>query len=226
MPLPLTLVLYSGKQVWSAPLQSRDLFSNYAAPWPIDHIPQQAYWLIDLKKQSLNHSLQANSLFGLICRIQHNQGLAHLSELMQTVLDARPDPSLLRDLAGWINQAVLPRCLPDLDFPRHLHLKDIRAMLEDNSDSWLHQWEAQGIQKGLAQGLSQGLSQGLQRGLQAQQNTLIRQLRRKFGRLPNRYKQQIAKATSRQLTTWSLLLLDAPTVDEVFLPSPAPHKAT
>ncbi len=210
-------MLYSGKQAWSAPLQSRDLFSNYAAPWPIDHIPQQVYWLIDLKKQSLNHSLQANSLFGLICRIQHNQGLAHLSELMQTVLDARPDPSLLRDLAAWVNQAVLPRCLPDLDFPRHLHLKDIRVMLEDNSDSWLHQWEAQGIQKGLAQ----GLSQGLQRGLQAQQSTLIRQLRRKFGRLPNMRKQQIVQANTRQLTAWSLKLLDAATLDEVFQ-SPSP----
>jgi len=161
----LTLVLYSGKQAWSAPLQSR--------------------------------------------------------ELMQTVLDARPDPSLLRDLAAWVNQAVLPRCLPDLDFPRHLHLKDIRVMLEDNSDSWLHQWEAQGIQKGLAQGLSQGLSQGLQRGLQAQQSTLIRQLRRKFGRLPNMPKQQIVQANTRQLTAWSLKLLDAATLDEVFQ-SPSP----
>ncbi len=222
LPIPVMLVLYSGKQAWTASTRSQDLFPALAPPWPIDHIPQQAYWLIDLKKQSLSHSLQASSLFGLICRIQHNQGLAHLSELMQTVLDACPDPNLLRDLAAWINQAILPRCLPNLELPQHLHLKDIRAMLEDNSDSWLHQWEAQGIQKGLAQ----GLSQGLQRGLQTQQSTLIRQLRRKFGRLPNRYKQQIAKATSRQLTTWSLLLLDAPTVDEVFLPSPAPHKAT
>ncbi len=220
LPLPVMLVLYSGKQAWNAPLRSGHLFFDFSIPWFADHIPQQSYLLIDLKKQSLDQSLQSNNLFALVCRMQHNQGLEHLSQLMQTVLDTCADASLLRDLASWVNQAVLPRCLPNLDIPHHLHVKDIHAMLEDNSDSWLHQWETQGIQKGLAQGISQGISQGrsegLRKGLRAQQNTLIRQLRHKFGRLPATRKQLIAQATARQIRTWSLRLLDARNLDHVF----------
>ena len=220
LPLPVMMVLYSGKQAWNAPLQSSHLFFDFSSQWLEGHIPQQTYLLIDLKKQSLEQSFQADNLFALVCRMQHNQGLEHLSELMQTVLDTCTDTNLLRDLAAWVNQAVLPRCLPNLDIPHHLHLKDIRAMLEDNSDSWLHQWEAQGIQKGLAQGISQGISQGrsegLRKGLRAQQNTLIRQLRHKFGRLPTERKIQITQATARQISNWSLSLLDAHTLQDVF----------
>jgi len=219
LPLPMMLVLYSGKQTWNAPTRSQDLFPKLGPPWPADHIPKQTYLLIDLKKQTLNHSLQPANLFMLICRIQHNQGLAHLNELMQTVLDTCSDMTLLRDLAAWVNQAILPRCLPNLDLPQHLHLKDIRAMLEDNADSWLHQWEAQGIQK--------GLQEGLQKGLQAQQDTLARLIRHKFGKLPNARRQQLSTADSRQLTAWSLQLLDANTLDEVFQPSASrPRKSS
>ena len=220
LPLPVMMVLYSGKQAWNAPLQSRHLFFDFSTPWLADHIPLQSYLLIDLKKQSLEQSFQADNLFALVCRMQHNHGLEHLSQLMQTVLDTCADAGLLRDLAAWVNQAVLPRCLPNLDIPYHLHLKDIRAMLDDNSDSWLHQWEAQGIQKGLAQGISQGISQGrsegLRKGLRAQQHTLIRQLSHKFGRLPTVRKQQIKQATTRQIRIWSLRLLDARNLDHVF----------
>ena len=87
-------------------------------------------------------------------------------------------------------------------------------MLEDNSDSWLHQWESQGIQKGLVQGLQQGRRQ-------AQQNTLIRQIRHKFGRLPRARHQQLIQANSRQLAVWSLLVLDAATLDDLFRAGPS-----
>ena len=201
LPVPLMLVLYSGKQAWTVPTCSQDLFPALATPWPIDHIPRQAYWLIDLKKQSLNPSLPSSSLFGLICRIQHNHGLADLSKLMQTVLNICSDEALLRDLAAWLNQAILPRCLPNLDLPQHLRLKDIHAMLEDNADSWLHQWEAQGIQKGL-------------------QSTLLSLLQHKFGAMQDIYRQHVAQGNSQQLAAWSLRVLDADTIDEVFQARP------
>ncbi|HRL22322.1 MAG TPA: Rpn family recombination-promoting nuclease/putative transposase [Alcaligenes sp.] len=205
LPVPLMLVLYSGKQAWTASIYSQDLFSAQAPPWPVDHIPRQAYWLIDLKKQSLNQSLPSHSVFGLICRIQHNHGLAHLSELMQTVLNTCPDGALMQDLAAWVNQAILPRCLPNLDLPQHLHLKDIRAMLEDNSDSWLHQWEAQGIEKGRQEGL---------------QSTLLSLIQHKFGRVLDMYWHCVAQGSPQQLAVWSVRVLDADTVDEVFQTPP------
>ena len=199
------LILYSGKQAWTAPIRSQDLFSDLGLPWLADHIPRQTYWLIDLKKHALDHSLPSTNLFGLICRIQHNQGLAHLSALMQTVLDVCPDETLLTDIAAWVNQVILPHCLPDLDLPHHLHLKDIRTMLDDNSDSWLHQWEAQGIEKGMQTGLQKGL-----------QSTLLSLVQHKFGAMQDKHRQYVEQASLQQLSTWSLNVLDAKTVDEVF----------
>lgn len=213
LPTPLMLILYSGKQTWTAPIHRQDLFSDLGLPWLANHIPRQAYCLIDLKKHALDHSLPSNNLFGLICRIQHNQGLAHLSTLMQTVLDVCPDETLLTDIAAWVNQVILPRCLPDLDLPHHLHLKDIRAMLEDHSDSWLHQWEAQGIEKGLQKGRREGLQKGVQRGLQS---ALLNLLQYKFGAIQDPHKQYVNQASPEQLTIWSLAVLDAKSVDEVF----------
>ena len=205
LPQPLNLVLYSGKQAWTAATCTQDLFSPSHSLLPPGHKPQQAYLLIDLKQQTLKPCLQPMNLFRLICRIQHNQGLDDLNKLIQTVLDTCSDVALLRDLATWINQTILPRCLPRQDLPHQLHLKDIRAMLEDNSDSWLHQWEAQGIAK------------GLEKGLYIQRSTLARMIRHKFGSLPATRKQQLEHASSRQLAHWSLQLLDALTLDEVFL---------
>ncbi len=214
LPIPIILVLYSGKPAWTAPVQCTSFFSTADYPLLLEHIPQQTYWLIDLKKHTMSRSLQEPNLFLLFCQLQHNQGLAHVSALLQTALNTCQDQTFLRDLAAWINQLVLPRCLPHLTLPHHVHLKDIRAMLEDNSDSWLHQWESQGIQKGLVQGLQQGRRQ-------AQQNTLIRQIRHKFGRLPRARHQQLIQASSRQLAVWSLLVLDAATLDDLFHAGPS-----
>ena len=206
LPVPVMLVLYSGKATWRAPVRSRELFPPLQEPCLVDHIPQQAYWLIDLKKLSIEHSLQTESLFILICQIQHNQGLEHLNKLMQTVLEQHLDQSLLRDLASWINQAILPSHLPRQPFPHHTYLKDIQTMLEKHADSWTHQWEAQGFQKG---------------SLKAQQTTLLRLLHHKFGKLPKSRRQQLMQAGSRQLSIWSLRVLDSLTLDDVFVAAPS-----
>lgn len=70
-------------------------------------------------------------------------------------------------------------------------------MLEDNSDSWLHQWEAQGMQKGL-------------------QSTLLSLIQHKFGAVQDKYQQEAAQGNPQQLAMWSLRVLDASTIDEVF----------
>ena len=126
--------------------------------------------LVDFKKQALNQFLQDSNLFALICRIQHNQGLADVSRLLQTFIEVCSESALLRDMAAWINQVILPRCLPKVDFPHHFHLKDVRTMLDDYSGSWLEQWETQGMKKGRIQGLREGRSEGR---LKAKQEVLL-----------------------------------------------------
>lgn len=65
--------------------------------------------------------------------------------------------------------------------------------------------EKRGLEKGLAKGLREGESLLLQR-----------QLIRKFGPLSEAHRQRIWTATSAQLEAWSLNILDAESLDDVF----------
>lgn len=69
--------------------------------------------------------------------------------------------------------------------------------------------ERLGQQKGIAIGMEKGLLQG-------EVTLLQRQLARKFGPLPEALQQCIQAATPSQLETWSLNILDAETLEEVF----------
>lgn len=79
-------------------------------------------------------------------------------------------------------------------------------MLTEQSRSWTHQWKMEGRQEGREEGRQEGEATLLQR-----------LLTRKFGILPEPLQQRIQTATSAQLETWSLNILDAATLDEVFI---------
>ena len=73
--------------------------------------------------------------------------------------------------------------------------------------------EKRGLEKGLAQGKLDGRLEGK---LEGEATMLQRQLARKFGPLPQPLLQRIQSATPDQLETWSLNILDAATLDDVF----------
>lgn len=77
----------------------------------------------------------------------------------------------------------------------------------------LQKWLKQGLKQGLEQGREEGVRQGLRRG----EATLPRrQIERRFGTVPQWALQCIEKASSRQLETWALQLLDAAVIEDVF----------
>lgn len=78
-------------------------------------------------------------------------------------------------------------------------------MLTDHSRSWTHQWKAEGRKEGREEGLQKGASTILQK-----------QLQRKFGALPAATQQRLDSATTQQLETWSLNVLHATTLEQVF----------
>ncbi|HWK61093.1 MAG TPA: DUF4351 domain-containing protein [Eoetvoesiella sp.] len=88
-------------------------------------------------------------------------------------------------------------------------LLEITDMLADQSRSWTHQWKMEGLQEGRQEGRREGRQEG-------ELVLLQRQLTRKFGPLPETTQQRLKAATSAQLETWSLNILDAATLEEVF----------
>jgi hypothetical protein len=73
--------------------------------------------------------------------------------------------------------------------------------------------EKRGMEKGLEKGLEKGRHYGLREG---EAMMLQRQLTRKFGPLSEAQQQRILTATPAQLETWSLNILDAERLEDVF----------
>ena len=72
----------------------------------------------------------------------------------------------------------------------------------------------EGMQQGIQQGMQKGMQQGVQQG---EQNVLQRLLVRRFGPLDNQTRQRLQQATAQELECWADNILDARTLDEVFI---------
>jgi hypothetical protein len=74
----------------------------------------------------------------------------------------------------------------------------------------------EGLQQGVQQGIQQGVQQGIQQGLQQGEARLLeRQLRLKFGELPQDVLRRLAEADEPTLLAWSERVLSASRLDDV-----------
>ena len=75
---------------------------------------------------------------------------------------------------------------------------------------WTKEWEQQGMQK--------GMQQGLQEGRQVEGVLLLTKLlHRRFGSIPDDMQQRLAHASTEELETWAENLMDATTLEDVFI---------
>jgi flagellar biosynthesis/type III secretory pathway protein FliH len=78
----------------------------------------------------------------------------------------------------------------------------------------IEQGRQQGLEQGLEQGRQQGLEQGRQQAIQA---LLLRQLRLRFGdAVDSHVEQRVGTASAEQLETWSMRVISAVTLAELF----------
>jgi len=117
----------------------------------------------------------------------------------------KADRTLRRAFVRWVRYVLLPRALPDVDIPQVDDLLEIKDMLTEHSRSWTHQWKMEGVAEGRQEGRQEAAVAMLQG-----------QLTRKFGSLPESIQQRLKAATTADLETWSLSILDATSLDEVF----------
>lgn len=107
-------------------------------------------------------------------------------------------------------------------------LMEVRNMLVTRMEQWMERWKEQSteqlkehlkeqwLQEGEQRGEQRGLQQGRQLGRQQGEATLLlRQLERRFGDLPGWVTDRVLAADSVLLEKWSLLVLDALSLEEV-----------
>ena len=111
---------------------------------------------------------------------------------------------------------------------KYLKFIDIYAELTDNDlDRYRRQYPEEDrivtgyFQRAREAAEKQGIEQGIEQGrAQGERAVLERLLRRRFGALPPDAAERLRQATRPFLATWADNLLDARTLDEVFLSTP------
>ena len=104
---------------------------------------------------------------------------------------------------------------------KYIDFIDIYTAMDDNQ---MHEYQTRYPQENqkmatlterlLNEGMQQGIQQGMQQG---EQNVLQRQLVRRFGPLDSQARQRLQHATAQELECWADNILDARTLDEVFI---------
>ena len=81
--------------------------------------------------------------------------------------------------------------------------------------------EERGIERGIEKGIEEGIEKGIERGIEkgkltSRRETLLRQLRRRFGRLPDELVETIERTDDLdQLDTWLDRVVSAKNLDEM-----------
>ncbi|MCB5362722.1 Rpn family recombination-promoting nuclease/putative transposase [Pusillimonas sp. CC-YST705] len=198
-PAVVPIVVYTGLPPWTAALDIADLIE----PVPQALQPYQArqrYLLIDVRRQAHNEALAQDSLARLLFRLEHNQGpddVAQLTQRLASILQGDEYLDVQRAILTWVRRVLLPRSMPGKKLRRVKTLTEVKMIVQEDPRSWFYQERQKGEQQGQA-------------------TLLSRQLQHKFGTLTPAVQQRLAQASTQQLEVWSLNLLNAATLEQVF----------
>ncbi|MDN5849782.1 MAG: Rpn family recombination-promoting nuclease/putative transposase, partial [Nitrococcus sp.] len=209
LPPVFPLVLYNGDARWRAATSVKPLLDvpPGSALWAYQ--PRMRYYLIEEHRFPQG---KADSLVGLLFRLENCRTSEQLSALVDELLAALAEPSrqvLKRDIATWLCQVLIPTKAVDVDTAKLADLAEVRTMLAERIEQWKKEWKEEGLQKGREEGREEGRSQG-------QAALLARQLERKFGPLPTAFQRRLAGAAPAELERWGVQLLDAQRLEDVF----------
>ncbi len=211
-PLPpvLPVLFYHGKRRWKSSTRFGDLVVCPEAFRP--YLPDFAHHLCDLSAYedadlrgeailqagllALKHIFDPDlgrrlaDILGLLGEVASSPtGLAALEAVLRyltSAADAIDEPTLRR---------ALEQALP-------IHGGTIMPTL-------MEQWTSRARQQGIERGIELGQAQG-------EAALLLRQLERKFARLPPKYRTLLGQADAQTLLRWGERILSAQTVEEVF----------
>lgn len=132
--------------------------------------------------------------------------LQHLVDHLTHHLKGPENRELRRAFAVWINRIVLKRLAPGTILPEVNELNEVQNMLAERVTQWTENWKQEGMQKGIPMGQQKEAAR-----------MLYRQLTRRFGILSIETRQKLENAPTEQLEQWGENLMDAKTLEEVFL---------
>jgi len=209
LPAVLPLVLYHGRQKWRISPSFRELILQ-DDPHLKPFLPDFRYQLHDLS--TLSDEQIRGEVLGRITLLllkhifdpELADQLPGILSLLQKVGAGQDTLEILEILLRYVVKAT-----------GRFDEDDIKTIL---SSSFIEEDIVQTfIDKYIEQGMQQGIQQGMQQGMQQGGNKILTaQLKKRFGTLPGWVEKKIAEADVSAIEEWSLNLLSASTIDEVF----------
>lgn len=197
LPPVLPIVLYNGEPRWTVPLSLHELIDlpNDSPFWPWQ--PTLRYHVID---EGAAAPAAHDTLAALLFELEQCQDLDRLKSLIEALIawfDRHPTLDGLKSAFA----LLVGRLINTMDGGAELtvpeDLLEVRTMLTARAEEWKRQW----IQQGREQGTM---------------TILLRQLERRFGTLPDWTRDRVAAAEAAELEEWSLRVLDAKALADVF----------
>ncbi|MBF0434198.1 MAG: Rpn family recombination-promoting nuclease/putative transposase [Magnetococcales bacterium] len=201
LPPILPIVLYNGETRWHAASRLQDLIRL-----PIDsplwqYQPEMRYYVID-EGQYLDEELKGrHSLVAIFVRLQHSVNPESVLDASRAAIEwfaRHPDGPPVKRLFRELLTTGLAR-LKGQDSTQSIpeELREVVTMLARQVEKWERDIEKRA-------GRKEGASM------------LTRQLQHRFGTLPDWINKKIADADLSLLEEWSLQILDAKSLEEVF----------
>ena len=170
LPPVLPVVIYNGRQPWTAPVEMRALAAGGSEPLA-PYQPSQRYYLLDGARVA-DADLPAGNLVSALIGLEKARGTAGLRAALQALLDllqAPEDDDLTRVLVTWLHQGLrVAGRLPAGERGPLAQLQEMHTMLEENVRAWTREW------------LEQGRAQGIEQGRNEERALLCRLAARKF----------------------------------------------
>jgi len=149
-----------------------------------------------------------NALATLFQLEQPTEILVKAKQVARLFLLVKHAPELERVFRVWVDHILAMRLENPAAFKAASNLEEIAIMLEECVDSWVTQWRNDGIFQGRQEGLLEG-----------EALLLKKLLHKRFGLLPAWAEVKLTQASGYELESWAEAILDAKTLEEVFLPT-------
>jgi hypothetical protein len=220
LPMILPIVMYHGVRPWSEPRSFDALLDVPAGVRPAvePYLVRFTYLLLDLSEipdDELREAAMWTALAKLVAMcFKHARVSADFVQIlgrwMSVVREVARAPNGLEALAQVMRYV--------LEVNEHVASEALQALLEreigPETKDIIVTTGQQLIEQGRQQGIEQGIEQGRQQGIQA---LLLRQMRQRFGdEVDTHVEQRIVTASVEQIETWSMRVLSAATLAELF----------
>jgi hypothetical protein len=215
LPAVLPVVLHNGSTRWYAAEDVRSLVQP-APPGLEKYGVNLRYLSIDERSYDDEVLAPHDNLVALLFRLEQCRERGRVELLVSQLLAKLKEPgqeSLFRAFGVWVERVVLKR-LPGGTTISNLWEK--QTMLSERFD----EWEAEFLMEGRRQGRREGREEGRKDGAVT---LLTLQLRKRFGELPDCVRARVSEASADQLERWGERLLEASTLDDVFIEEQIEH---